>query len=345
MTRRTGLAGLSLLLSIAIGWAIASSGTSPGTPLTRDRKVTIGLSLGTLAEERWQRDRDYFVARAQEMGASVLVQSGNNDGLRQMQDIEALLSRGVDVLVIVAFNPAAMGKAVEIARAAGVPVICYDRMITDANVDLYISFDNVEVGRLQAQYLIDRLGGSGAIVRVLGPKTDHTSTQFKQGQDEVLEPYIRSGTVKILHEDYAESWKPENAKKIVNAAITAHGPTIDAVLATNDGTAGGAVQALLEEGLAGKVLVTGQDADLAACQRIARGWQSMSVYKPLSRLARTAAEAAFALGAGKPLIARAAVPNGLKDVPALLEPVVVVEKENLTETVVKDGFHRQEDLQ
>lgn len=344
MTLRTGLAGLSMILSVAIGWAISSSSVVPTTPHDGD-SVSIGLSLGTLKEERWQRDRDHFVARANELGAEVLVQSGNNDGMRQMQDIEALISRGVDVLVIVAFNPTAMAKAIDAAKSAGVPVICYDRMITDCDVDLYISFNNLSVGRMQAQFLVDRLSGRGKIIRTYGPKTDHTGLMFKQGQDQVLQPLIDNGAIEVVHEDYAEGWKPENAKKIVNAAITGHGTEFDAILATNDGTAGGAIQALLEEGLAGQVLVTGQDADLAACQRIRRGTQTMSIYKPLARLAQTAADAAYKLATGDVLIARDAVPNGFKDVPALLEEVVVVDAENLLETVVKDGFHREEDLQ
>ena len=303
MSWRSGLAVLSLSLSVAIGWAISSSG--PGNAADPESaKITIGLSLGTLTEERWQRDRDHFVARARELGAEVLVQAGNNDGMRQMQDIEALISRGVDVLVIVAFNPAAMSKAVEAARSAGVPVICYDRMITDCDVGLYVSFDNIRVGQLQAEYLVARLGGQGRIVRIYGPKTDHTGLLFKQGQDLVLAPLIESGAIEVIHEDYADGWKPESAKKIANAAITAKGTDFDAVLATNDGTAGGAVQALLEEGLAGRILVTGQDADLAACQRIRRGWQTMSIYKPLARLAGTAAEAAYSLATHEVLIVR-----------------------------------------
>ena len=344
MTLRTGLAALSLALSVAIGWAI-SSNSPTATAVTGSDVVTIGLSLGTLKEERWQRDRDYFVARAAELGAEVLVQSGNNDGMRQMQDIEALISRGVDVLVIVAFNPAAMSKAIDTAKSANVPVICYDRMITDCDVDLYISFDNIRVGQLQAQYLVDKLNGSGKIIRIHGPKTDHTGQLFRRGQDIVLQPLIDSGAIEVVHEDFAEAYKPEHAKKIVNAAITAHGPSFDGILAVNDGTAGGAVQALLEEGLAGTVVVTGQDADLAACQRIRRGTQSMSIYKPLAQLAQTAADAAYALATGNVLIARMAVPNGFKDVPALLEEVIAVDGDNLLETVVKDGFHREEDLQ
>jgi D-xylose transport system substrate-binding protein len=223
-------------------------------------------------------------------------------------------------------------------------VICYDRLITGCDVDLYLSFDNVRVGRLQAEYLIRRLGGRGRIVRIHGPKTDRTGMLFKQGQDEVLGPSIASGAIRVVHEDYATGWRPDEAKRIVNAAITASGPEIDAVLAPNDGTAGGAIQALIEEGLAGKVLVTGQDADLAACQRIVRGSQAMSVYKPLARLADRAAEVAVALGRRLPIIARDGVPNGVKEVPSILEDVVVVDRDNLDQTVVRDGFHRAEQL-
>ena len=345
MSLRTGLAILSLLLSVASGWTISKQGNTSLPTDSGKKQTLIGLSLGTLKEERWQRDRDHFVARANKLGAEVLVQSGNSDGMRQMQDIEALISRGVDVLVVVAFNPAAMAKAVAAANEAGVPVICYDRMITDCDVDLYVIFNNIRVGESQAQYLVDKLGGSGKIVRIYGPKTDHTGLMFKKGQDHVLDPLIESGAIEVIHEDYADGWKPENAKKITNAAITAKGSKFDAILATSDGTAGGAIQALLEEGLAGQVLVTGQDADLAACQRIKRDWQTMSVYKPLKRLASGAADAAVALANHKVLIAPDAVHNGFKKVPSLLEDVVIVDAENLLETVVKDGFHREEDLQ
>src|SRR5262249_23669500 len=287
---------------------------------------------------------DRFVERAEQLGAEVLVQSGNSDTARQLQDIESLLSRGIDVLVVVAHDPTAMGRAVAASRTAGVPVICYDRLITGCDVDLYLSFDNIRVGRLQAEYLVQRLAGKGRIVRVHGPKTDQTGLLFKQGQDEVLAPLIARGDIVVVHEDYATGWKPSEAKRIVNAAITARGRSFDAVLATNDGTAGGAIQALVEEGLAGKVVVTGQDADRAACQRILRGTQTMSVYKPLARLADRAAEAAGALARRRPLNARGAGADGVKEVPSILEPVVAVDRENLEATVVRDGFHRAEEL-
>ncbi len=318
MTVRTALTLLSLLLSIAIGLSIARKGPAISSRARDDARPLIGLSLGTLAEERWQRDKDLFVARAKELGADVLVLSSNSNGMRQIQDIQALLSRGVDVLVIVAFDPAAMAKAVATARDAGVPVICYDRMITDCNVDLYMSFDNFEVGRMQAQYLVDALADREVkrIVRINGPKTDHTAKLFRAGQDSVLQPLIEAGKVELIRDDFADGWRPAEAKKIVAAAITDFGPELDGILATNDGCAGGAIQVLIEEGIDGKVVVTGQDADLAACQRILRGQQSMTVYKPLHKLAGRAAETAVQLATGQVIVAPSTVDNGFARFPA-----------------------------
>jgi D-xylose transport system substrate-binding protein len=148
----------------------------------------------------------------------------------------------------------------------------------------------------------------------------------------------------VVHEDWAEDWKPENAKRIMNAAITARGPRIDAVLASNDGTAGGAVQALAEEGLAGNVLVTGQDADLVALQRIAAGTQAMTIYKPLHTLAQGAAELAVKMATGRPVVARHTVNNGAIDVPSVLFDVVTVTADNIDETVVRDGLYRHEEI-
>jgi len=160
----------------------------------------------------------------------------------------------------------------------------------------------------------------------------------------VLEPYIARGDIVVVHEDWAEDWKPENAKRIVNAAITASGPGIDAVLASNDGTAGGAIQALSEEGLAGKVLVTGQDAETVALQRIAAGTQAMTIYKPLQTLAAGAAELAVRLADRRIVVAKQTVHNGQVEVPAVLYDVVTVTRDNIVDTVVRDGQASYDDV-
>ena len=309
-------------------------------------KPVIGLSLDTLKEERWQRDRDTFVARAKELGAEVIVQSANSDDTRQTRDIESLISRGVDVLVVVPHNGAAVSRAMKSAKEANIPVISYDRLILNSPVSYYLTFDNVKVGEAQAQYVVDRLpkDRTARIVRIYGAPTDNNAKMFKQGQDNVLEPLIKAGKIQVVFEDWAIDWKPDVAKKIMNAAITKAGTNIDAVVVSNDGTAGGAIQALREEGLAGKIIVTGQDADLAACQRIQGGTQSMTVYKPLKNLATRAAEVAVAVVKGEKIETTAEVDNGSMKVPSIFEKIIAVDKENLQSTVVADGFHSAESL-
>ena len=345
MKIRLALVVVSLVLSILIGLSL-SRGKGSDSSASSGQQVRIGLSLDTLKEARWQADRDMFVRRAGELGAAVQVLAANGDDTVQISDVEKLITSGVDVLVIVPHDGTAMAKAVMLAHEAGIPVIAYDRIIRDSDLDLYVSFDNVRVGELQAKFLVDHLPapGRGRIVRIYGAKTDNNAGLFKAGQDQVLDPLVKSGAISVLHEDWAEDWKPENAKRIVNAAITAKGSRIDAVLASNDGTAGGAVQALSEEGLAGKVLVTGQDADLVALQRIATGTQAMTIYKPLHTLAQGAAELAVKMASGKPVIARQTVNNGAIDVPSVLFDVVTVTSANIDETVVKDGLYRHEDI-
>ena len=274
MKLRIFLVVLSCALSVLTGLALSRGGRGQESSSARS-KPRIGLSMDTLKEERWIGDRDNFVRRAQELGAEVLVQSANSDDIRQISDVDALLSRGIDALVIIPHNGAAMARAVEKAHANNVPVLAYDRLITGCELDLYMTFDNVKVGELQAQFLAERFkamgGGKKQIIRIYGSKTDNNAALYKEGQDRVLHPLIASGAIEVVHEDWAQDWRPENAKRITNAAITNVGRNIDAILASNDGTAGGAIQALLEEGLAGKVLVTGQDAELSACQRIVAG--------------------------------------------------------------------------
>jgi D-xylose transport system substrate-binding protein len=309
-------------------------------------KPVIGLSLDTLKEERWQRDRDTFTAEAQKLGATVIVQSANSDDTRQVRDVESLISRGVDVLVIVPHNGSAMSRAVKSANEAKIPVIAYDRLIMNAAIDYYLTFDNVKVGEAQGSYAAARLpkDRKARIVRIYGAPTDNNAKMFKQGQDNILAPLIKAGKIEVLHEDWALDWKPENGKKIMNAAITKAGRNIDIVVVSNDGTAGGAIQALLEEGLAGKVLVTGQDADLAACQRILRGTQAMTVYKPLKNLATLAARVAVEVAKGNKPPAAATLDNGLKQVPSIFEKVISVDRANLQATVVADGFHSAAEL-
>ncbi len=344
MGLRSILTIVSFILSVATGILLSRSGKTANEP--RHERPVIGLSMDTLKEERWISDRDFFLAQAKSLGAEVLVRSANSDDTRQLRDVESLITAGVDALVIIPHNGEAMARAVEMAHREGIPVLSYDRLITGAETDLYITFDNLKVGELQAKFLADRLTSRERmrIVRIYGAKTDNNARLFKQGQDQVLQPLIDAGKMEVIFEDWAEDWKPENAKKIMNAAITKAGPQIDAVLASNDGTAGGAIQALLEEGLSGKILVTGQDADLAACQRIAAGSQSMTIYKPVKQLATAAADLAYKLATQRPILAKHETPNGKHPVPSVWLDVTTVTQDNLRATVIADGFRKEEDV-
>jgi D-xylose transport system substrate-binding protein len=349
---RNVLVIVSLAISVCIGLVLGrgkgdrSDETSSAGANSGARRVVVGVSMDSMKEARWKVDHDTIMNRGRELGADVRINVANSDDAQQMHDVESLLTSGVNVLIIIPHDAIAMAKAVEKAKVAGIPVISYDRIIRDCDLDLYVGFDNETVGELQARFLIDHLPtpGKGKIVRIYGAKTDNNSRQFKTGQDRVLKPYIDRGDIHVIHEDWAEDWKPENAKRIVNAAITGKGRAFDAILASNDGTAGGAIQALTEEGLAGKVMVTGQDAELAACQRIVAGTQTMTVYKPLRKLANDAAEAAVAMARGKPIVARAATNNGKTDVPTLLTPVVALTRANMIDVVVKSGFLPYNDI-
>lgn len=308
------------------------------------KPIVIGLSLDTLREERWQRDRDEFVKRAGELGARVLVQAANNNDALQNSQAENLLTQGVDVLVVAPHNSETSATIVAAAHKAGVPVIAYDRLIKNSDVDLYISFDNLRVGQLQAEYAVARKP-KGNYALIAGAPTDNNAHLFREGALGVLKPYVERGDINVFVDQWANDWLPAEALKIMENALTRIDNRIDAVVVANDGLAGGAIQALAEQKLAGQVVVTGQDAELAACQRIAAGTQSMTVYKPIRGLATRGAEVAILLARKQPVPdATHTLNNGFKEVPSLLITPIAVDRENLVSTVIAEGFHKLEDV-
>lgn len=323
---------------------VAFSCSGGGRQAPGEKKITIGFSMDTLKEERWQRDRDLFVARCQELGAKVLVQAANGDDALQNAQAENLLTQGVDVLLVAPHNAKTAAVIVESAHKMGVPVIAYDRLIRDAEVDLYVSFDAVRVGEMQADYLVKRKP-KGNYVLIGGAPTDNNALLFREGQMNVLKPLLERGDIKVVSDQWAKDWQAVEALKIMENALTRSNNQVDAVVVSNDGTAGGAIQALAEQKLTGKVLVSGQDADLAACQRVAAGSQSMTVYKPIKKLAWKAAEVALLLARKQPVPeATRTVPNGRRDVPSILIEPLQVDRDNLVQTVIADGYHKLEDV-
>lgn len=336
---------VSLLMVSVIGCSSATTTEEPQNAGQEkaDDKIVIGFSLDTLEEERWQKDRDFFVAKAKELGAEVLVQAANGDDAKQLAQAENMIMQGVDVLVVVPHNAEASAAIVDKAHAEGIPVISYDRLIKNSDVDLYVSFDNERVGEMQAQAIVD-LVPTGKYALIGGADTDNNAHLFRQGQYNVLQPLIDKGDIEVVYDQWTKEWDPANAMKNMENALTANNNQIDAVVAANDGTAGGAIQALAAQGLDGKVPVSGQDAELAATQRILAGTQTMTVYKPVKKLAEEVAVLAVDMAKGKKVTTDKTVYNGKIDVPSILLDPIAVSKDNMYETVVKDGFHELEDV-
>lgn len=330
----------SLRLLVVVGLLVIVMLTSL---VSGAKQIVIGLSLDTLKEERWQKDRDMFTAEIQKMGGKVLVQTANGDDALQVSQSENLLSQGVNVLVVVAHDAGACAKIVESAHKSKVPVIAYDRLIKNCDLDLYISFDNEYVGQLQAQ-AITKLVPKGTYVYIGGSPTDNNAFMFRNGAMKVLQPLIKKGDIKLVYDQFTTDWKPEVAQSNMENALTKFNNKVDAVVAANDGTASGVIRALAEQKLAGKIPVSGQDAEMAACQRIVEGTQTMTVYKPIKLIAKNAALAAMNLANGKKVPTNKKINNGKIDVPFLALQPLAVDKKNMYDAVIKDGFQKLEDV-
>ena len=309
-----------------------------------DRKIKIGLSMDSLRVERWQKDRDIFIAEAEKLGAEVIVQSADGDERRQNEQVENMITQGVDVLVVIPKDSVAAAQIVQVAHAEGIKVLAYDRLIRESSLDLYISFDNEQVGYLQAEYLL-RQKPKGDYFLLGGAPTDNNAQLLRKGQMRALQTAIDSGDIRLVADGqhWAVNWDPRDALKKAEQVLTQTNNRMDAVVASNDGTAGGVIQALEGQNLAGSVLVSGQDAELAACQRIVKGTQTMTVYKPIHLIATKAAQAAVALAKGETIAeATQTVNNGKVEVPSILLTPIQVDKANLDGVVIKDGFHTRE---
>ena len=290
-------------------------------------KLKIGLLMDTMAkEERWQRDRDLFLERAQQLGAEVLVEAAERDDARQLQQAESLLARGVQALVVVPHSSEAAAQIVEAAKKRSVPVISYDRLILKADIDMYLSYDNRDVGEQQAQFLRNR-APKGNYILLGGAPTDHNAKLIREGQMAALEDAVKSGDIKIVADPWVPDWQADAAMQLTDAALTKARNQVVAVVASNDVTAGGAIKALEKHGLAGKVLVSGQDANVDAVRRLASGTQIMTVYKPLKPLARAAASTAVQMAKGEKVEGTSTVDNGMKQVQAILFSPTTIHKD------------------
>ena len=305
-----------------------------------DDRIEIGITFDSFVIERWQRDRDVFVAAAQELGADVNVQNANGSIEEQKRQIEYFIKKKVDVIVVVqvADDSDNLRDVVADAHRAGIPVIAYDRQIMNASADLYISFDNEAVGRLMGEHMREHLGGEGQILQICGPMADNNVPQVMTG----FEKAIAGSDLAITLTEHAAGWLAETGFSVTSSYLGAM-PEPNGIMCGNDSIAGQAIRALSEHRLAGGICVVGQDADLDACQRIVEGTQCMTVYKPVEKLARRAAELAVELAQGeKPQVDRM-ISDGSDLVPyECLEPVAVT-KENMDE-IITGKYHDASDI-
>lgn len=259
--------------------------------------LTVGVSWSNFQEERWKTDEAAIKAALEAAGNKYISADAQTSAAKQLTDIESLIAQGANALIVLAQDSEAIGPAIEKATAEGIPVVGYDRLIENPDA-YYITFDNKEVGRMQAREVL-KAKPEGNYVFIKGASTDPNSDFLYSGQVEVLKEAMDAGKIKNVGEAYTDGWKPEAAQKNMEQFLTANNNKVDAVVSSNDGMAGGVVAALEAQGLAGSVPVSGQDGDKAALNRVALGTQTVSVWKDSRELGKKAAEIANELAAGK----------------------------------------------
>jgi len=317
--------------------ALAGAAILVGLPA---QAQTIGVSWSNFQEERWKTDEAAIKAAVAAGGGTYVSADAQSSPAKQLTDIESLIARGAKAIIVLAQDANAIRPAVEKALNEGIPVIGYDRLIENKDV-LYITFDNKEVGRIQAREVF-KVKPEGNYTFIKGSSTDPNADFLYAGQREVLEGAIKDGKVKVVGDAYTDGWLPANAQRNMEQFLTANRNKVDAVVASNDGTAGGAIAALAAQGLAGQVPVSGQDGDQAALNRIALGTQTVSVWKDARLLGRTAGEQAIAMAKGTRLAALQGTrtwADGPRKVPMtsiFLTPVPIT-KDNL-DVVIQAGW-------
>jgi D-xylose transport system substrate-binding protein len=308
-------------------------------PAQDGNKLKIGFSIEAMKGERWQTDLDSFEVRAKQLGAGVISADANGDDDRQFEQVKDMIKAGIKVLVLLPHDSTKASRMVDAAKAANVKVISYDRLVQNSDVDLYVSFDREEMGKMQAEYLVKR-APTGNYVLIAGSPNDEGARILHNAQMKVLQPKIDRGDIKVVADGYIKDWIPTDAYLFMLKAIDSSQGNVTAVLASNDGMAAGAIQALREHNLARKVLVSGQDADLVAVISIAQGIQTMTIYKPITSEAVRAAEEAVRMAKGEKPHADGTMRNGKTDVPTIMLKPVLVTKDNIKTTVVQDGFQK-----
>jgi len=306
---------------------------------TASGSVVVGVCFDFL-RERWARDERALSSEAARQSIKLLVKSAESNDDMQIAQARELVDSGAKILLVVPHNLKRAGEIVKFAHTKNVKVIAYDRIIRDCDLDFYLSFDNQKVGELQAEYALGK-APSGNYVLLGGSPNDNNAIMVHTGWMKVLGPAVKSGRIKIAYDQYTADWKKENARKNMEAALKTLGSEVSVVIAGNDNLAEGAILALTAKGLSGKVIVIGQDAELEALQRIKAGSQTMTIYKPIPKLASAAIGLAAKEVRGEKInhLFNKAVNNGFRDVPAILLEPVVVDKANIDKAIGQDEIY------
>jgi D-xylose transport system substrate-binding protein len=345
--RAGALAVLAVLALTACGGDDDETGGDTGA---KDKSGTIALLLPETKTTRYEeQDRPRFEAKVKALcpQCKILYSNANQDAARQQQQVEAAITNGAKVLVLDAVDAEAATALVDRAKQANVPVVAYDRLISKAPIDYFVSFDNVRVGKIQAQSLVDKLGDPAgkSIVMLNGAPTDPSSADYKKGAHSVLD----ASGVKIAKEYDTPDWSPDKAQRQMEQAITAVGKDkIDGVYSANDGMIGGAIAAMKSAGIDPKSIpTTGQDSEIAAVQRILAGEQYMTIYLAIKKQAESSAQLAVSLVRGeKPPagLVNSKVDNDGGQIPTVLLTPTAVTKDNIKDTIIADEFHSPTDI-
>jgi D-xylose transport system substrate-binding protein len=333
-------------LSVVACAALIATGCSKG-----GSKGKIGLSFSDFATERWSVENEQMTKLLEEKGYTVISQEANHDVKLQNDQIDNMVSQGVKAIIVVPEDGDACATAVSSAVKKGVKVIAYDRLIKSPDISAYLSFDNLEVGRQQASGVL-KVVSKGRFVLLGGSPTDNNAHLFRAGQMEVLNPLIKKGDIKVVADQWVENWDAANALKIMENILTAQKNKVDAVVASNDGTALGALQAMKAQKLAGKVPISGQDATADGCNSILKGELTVTIFKDTRKLAPKAVELADTLANGGSIDGvqevEYSVLTGDKSkkakIPCVFLPVVQVTKDNVKSEIVDSGFQKKEDV-
>ena len=331
------ISALGLCLLMMLCGCGSSSSAGAVDKKSQKENLEIGMCFDSFVIERWEKDRDVFVATASSLGATVNVQSANGDVNKQIEQIRYLIDKKVDCIVVIPIDSSSLGEVILEAKRAGIPVVCYDRLISNVNADLYISFDNNKVGTMLGEAIVD--SGAKNVIMICGPLTDNNVPMVNEG---FLDVMTKNG-VRIVDSYNCEGWKAEYG----SAYVYEHMDLVrecDAIMCGNDDVASSVIKALSVGQLAGIVPVVGQDADLPACQNIVRGTQLMTVYKPVGKLAEEAAKLTVELAKGNKPEVEGTIYDGSFEIPYVAVEPIAVTKDNMDEVIIDGGYHSKEDV-